>query len=359
MRYKDYSANDLIKDELFQQWVFAPTEETNRFWLTFLQEYPGHRDRIEEARQFLSVFNVKDKDVFEARIGNLKRRIDHTIDHPDTVSHPPVPEMIRMPRRNSRRAVLVKIAASVSILSLSALLIYYYYVYSASGGERIDATLQEEVTPRGQRTMVQLADGSNVWLNADSRLEHSGNFSREVSLEGEAFFEITEHKDKPFVIHTAGAVIRVMGTLINVRSYPEEERIEITLVNGKATLGSKDRQLRQVALASGQQAIVEKTLGRLILENQADVKRSTAWKNGVLVFNDLPFSGIKTILERWYDVTIQTEDEEALRCRFSGELDNKTLEEAMTWFKSSGGFSYQIEDKEVFINGKLCPDDDK
>lgn len=356
MRYKDYSADDLIKDEVFQQWVFSPTEETNRFWLTFLQDYPDRRDRIEEARQFLSVFNVKDKDVFEARVGNLKRRIDHTIDHPETVSHSPVPEMIRMPRRNSRRALLVKIAASVSILSLSALLIYYYYVYTASGGKRIDATLQEEVTLRGQRTMVQLADGSNVWLNADSRLEHSKKFSREVSLQGEAFFEIVEIKDKPFVIHTAGATIRVMGTLVNVRSYPEEERIETTLVNGKATLESEDRRLRQVALAPGQQAIVEKTSGKLILENQADAERSTAWKNGVIVFDDQPFSEIKTILERWYDVTIHVQDEEALRCRFSGELDNKTLEEALGWFKSSGAVSYQIEDREVFISGGLCPE---
>ena len=361
MNYKNYSADDLIKDEFFQQWVFSPTEDTNRFWLTFLQEYPDRRDRVEEARQFLSAFNVKDKDVFEAKIGNLKKRIDHVIDHPEHIPHQPAPPAVRILPKQSRRMLLVKIAASVSIIFLTAFLIYYYYVYSSSRDEQIAASvpMQEQVTPKGKRTVVALADGSQVWLNADSRLEYPENFNdrpnREVYLEGEAFFEITENKKKPFLVNTASITIKALGTTLNVKSYTGDERIETTLVNGTATLESKDRKLRQITLAPKQKAIFEKGSGKLILENQADTEKSIAWKNGLLVFDHQPFSEINEILERWYDVTFHVSDESTMSCRFSAHIDNKTLEEALALlFKNSGAVPYRIEDKEIFITGKPC-----
>src|SRR6187549_3696847 len=94
MKYKDYTADDLIKDEYFQQWVFAPNEETNRFWIDYLENFPQSRERVEEARQFLSFFHVKDKDVFESRVSNLKKRINLSIDlpSPENAPLPPIAE---------------------------------------------------------------------------------------------------------------------------------------------------------------------------------------------------------------------------------------------------------------------------
>jgi transmembrane sensor len=360
MNYENYSADDLIKDEAFQQWVFSPTEEGNRFWLMFLQDHPGHRERVEEARQFLSVFNVRDKDVFESRINNLKRRIDHAIDQPESTAHQPLPETVNLSPKRPRHRVLIKIAASVSIVFLAAFLIFYYYVYSSSSHEQIttaSSRLQEQVTTRGKRTMIHLADGSTVWLNADSRLEYPEHFkdrqNREVSLGGEAFFEITA-KDKPFLVTASDITVRTLGASFNITSYAAEERVEITLVKGKATLESTSQKLNQVTLASGQKAVFEKRSGRLMLENQANTAKSTSWKNGLLILEDQPFTEIKTILERWYDVTIHVSDESAMRCRFSAEIDNKTLEEALELLTPAGTIAFRREGKELFITGKIC-----
>jgi transmembrane sensor len=362
MNYENYSADDLIKDEAFQQWVFSPTEEANRFWLMFLQDHPGHRERVEEARQFLSVFNVRDKDVFESKISNLKKRIDHAIDQPESTAHQPPVETASVVPKRPRRRILVKIAASVSIVFLTAFLIFYYYVYSASHDEQIataSVRMLEEVTPRGKRTMVQFGDGS-AWLNADSRLEYPENLKdprrREVYLEGEAFFKVAGMNDKPFLVNTADLTVRTLGASFNITSYAPEERIEVTLVKGIVTLESKDRKLNQVALASGQKAIFEKRSGKLVLENQVDTARSSAWKNGVLTFDDQPFTEIKTILERWYDVTLHVDDESAARCRFSAVIDNKTLEEGLGLLTPAGTIAFRREGKDLFITGKLCPE---
>src|SRR5687767_13990747 len=116
MKYKDYTADDLIKDEYFQQWVFAPNEETNRFWIDYLENYPQHRERVEEARQFLSFFHIKDKDVFESRISNLKRRINVSIDQPSLQNEqrPSVNEK-KKPARKMSNARFRRLATSVAL----------------------------------------------------------------------------------------------------------------------------------------------------------------------------------------------------------------------------------------------------
>lgn len=361
MNYENYSADDLIKDEAFQQWVFSPTEEANRFWLMFLQDHPGHRERVDEARQFLSVFNVRDKDVFESKISNLKRRIDHAIDQPESTPHQPLPETINISPKRPRRTLLIKIAASVSIVFLAAFLVFYYYVYSTSSHEQIttaSSRLQEQVTARGKRIMIHLADGSTVWLNADSRLEYPEHFKdrqeREVSLRGEAFFKVTGMNDKPFLVTTSDITVKTLGASFNLTFYAPEERMEITLVKGRATLESTNRKLNQVTLAAGQKAVFEKRSGTLVLENQVDTAKSSAWKNGVLIFDDQPFTEIKTILERWYDVTIHAGEESATSCRFSAAVDNKTLEEALGLLTPAGTIAFRREGKDIFITGKLC-----
>jgi transmembrane sensor len=88
-------------------------------------------------------------------------------------------------------------------------------------------------TKAGSKSKIQLPDGTQVWLNADSKLEYNENFNvklREVKLSGEAFFDVVKNKDKPFVIHTSQMDVKVLGTAFNVRSYPDEATTETALL---------------------------------------------------------------------------------------------------------------------------------
>jgi transmembrane sensor len=352
MDYQYYTAEDFIKDEYFQQWVYSPEEETDHFWEDLLKKNPHQRAAIDEARQFLQLMNFKHESD-DSRMSRLRSRVYQGIDQPGSLMKKiqPVKD-----KRSEYRNLPARVAASIVVL-LSAFALCYYMFNVIGIPDSASAFEEVEVTPKGKRSLISLRDGTKVWLNADSRLKYSdftGHPAREVFLEGEAFFDVAENKERPFIVNTSDIAIKVLGTSFNVKSYPDEQKIETTLVEGKVSIESKDDQPKQVSLLPNQKAVFEKESGKIILENEVDVEPYTSWKNGALSFDDQPFSEIVFELERWYNVTIHIEDKSSLACRFSAKINNKTLKEVMELFKSSDGIQYRIDGDEVFITGKLC-----
>lgn len=353
MDYQYYTAEDFIKDEYFQQWVYSPDDETDHFWEDLLKKSPDQRAAIDEARQFLFLMNFKHEND-DTRINLLRSRIYQGIDQPELLV-----KKIQLVKDKTAayRYRPARVAASI-VLLLSAFA-FFYYMFNIIGIPDSASSFEDmEVTPKGKRSLISLRDGTKVWLNADSRLKYSGftdHPTREVFLEGEAFFDVAE-EERPFIVNTSDIAIKVLGTSFNVKSYPDDQKIETTLVIGKVSIESKDDQPKQVSLLPYQKAVFEKGSRKIILENQVDVEPYTSWKNGALMFDDQPFSEIIFNLERWYNVAIHIDDKSSLACRFSAKINNKTLKEVMELFKSSDGIHYRIDGDQVFITGKLCDD---
>jgi len=361
MKYKDYTADDLIKDEFFQQWVFSPTEESNRFWLDYLENYPQHHERIEEARQFLSFFHVKDKDVFESRISSLKKKINHSIDNPEVTDTPSeAPKLKSVKRFTNAKWIRVAVAATLFAIGLTALL--YAFIpredTTSSSEQRIlSATIQQHA-PLGKRTMVLLPDGTRAFLNAGSTLEYARDFihhpAREVTLEGEAFFEVAENLQKRFVVNMKTVNISALAASFNVRAYLDEPSYEIVLVTGKVTVESKIHPLNQLAMLPNQQVIFDKESEAILLDNEVNTEIFTAWRNGDLIFENESFGKIKAALERWYAIQIEVEDKAALECHFSARFNNKTIKEVLDMMKTSDELNFEIKKDRVVIHGRLC-----
>jgi ferric-dicitrate binding protein FerR (iron transport regulator) len=347
MAYQRFCAEDFIKDDGFQQWVFSPDEERNAFWADFLRQHPEKQAAIREAKEFLLLFHVRESDVIESRIVGLLKRIDAEMDHPDTS---PAQADVFIGRAVNRREPLLKwyVAAAVSMIGLVCG-IYFFDPFSFS--------THQEITAKGQRTFVTLEDGTKIWLNADSKLSYPRSFAnastREIQLEGEAYFDVTANKQKPFIVHTSDVRIKVLGTAFNVKSYGNDRTVETTLIHGKVTIQSVNDS-SQITLLPNQQAVFEKLSGRLFLEHREEVVDYTVWKEGQLVFLNQPLSDIINELERWFNVTIQVEDRESLDCHFSAKVNNKTLEEVLKLFKDSESIDYTIEGSRVTIQGRLC-----
>jgi transmembrane sensor len=354
MDYKNYTADNFIKDELFQRWVYTPDAQSDAYWIEVLSKYPHLNKPIEEARQFLQVFNFRENDTLDARISKLKKRIDTEIDATDTTPlkvQDAIPAQTALKKKFQLRAIY-KIAASISII-----LIATYVAFDYRDLRLWLSGTNEQVTPKGNRAMINLEDGTRVWLNADSKLTYPESFAestvRSVTLEGEAFFDVTENPAKPFVVNTAGMRVRVLGTSFNVRSYNYDQEVRTTLVKGKVMIESDDAS-GTLTLMPNQQAVFEKQTRKISLEHQVETEEFTSWREGKLSFDDQPLSIIIHELERWYNVTIKVEDQTALTCRFSAKINNKTLEEVMELFEASDGIHYTIEGKQVLIKGKLC-----
>lgn len=209
----------------------------------------------------------------------------------------------------------------------------------------------------GQDSDFKLPDGTRVWLNGASKLVYKSSFEkiREVTLEGEAFFDVVEDETKPFVVNTSKVVIKVLGTAFNVKSYQEERSIETTLVRGKVMIEVPDSKKTPIVLAENQQAVYSKESKQLKL-SEVQTDAITAWTTGKLIFNNETFSDIKKKLERYYGVYIVLNDERNLSCHYSATIDNVPLLKVLELFKETGGdVTYEFTSNDTLtINGRLC-----
>lgn len=157
--------------------------------------------------------------------------------------------------------------------------------------------------PRGGEYRLRLADGTGVWLNADTRLKFPERFGkvREIYMEGEAYFEVAKDSVRPFIVHVGNSTVEVLGTHFNVYAY-EGEPMATTLVEGRVRVGNDSLQ---VVLSPGQQAIVSS--GDIDVR-VVDAERYVSWAQGKYIFQNMSLKNILLQLERWYDVEFCYED---------------------------------------------------
>ena len=173
-------------------------------------------------------------------------------------------------------------------------------------------------TPRGRQFELLLPDGSKVWLNAASSVKYPVVFSsneRRVEITGEAYFEITKNKVKPFIVDVNGkATVEVLGTHFNVNAYEDEDHIKTTLLEGsvsvQSAIGPGSAGSKSAILKPGEQASLSQTshTSQPIPVQTVDVQQVTAWKNGLFDFQDVPLQQVMRQLARWYDVEVAYEN---------------------------------------------------
>ncbi len=170
--------------------------------------------------------------------------------------------------------------------------------------------------PRGGEFVLCLADGTVVTLNADSKIHYPDRFTgneRQVSLEGEAFFEVAKDSLKPFVVKTNNIDVRVLGTAFNLKVYPDEHQ-QTTLVRGAVEVLLNKQQ---VILQPGEQATC---IDQELRVERVDIRPYIAWKNERFVFENEPLEAVLKKLERWYNITVFIQDPSLKQLRFTGNL---------------------------------------
>lgn len=180
------------------------------------------------------------------------------------------------------------------------------------------------VTPRGGEYKVILDDGTEVWLNADSRMEFPNKFVeevRKVKLEGEAYFSVAKDANRSFIVNLNGIDIEVLGTEFNISAYADDATIQTTLVEGKLAVNnnSPNADTKERVLTPGRQAEFNKENQTLNIR-KVNVSQYTAWKDGRFVFDYKKLDDITKVIGRWYDVDFVFADEDLKNMHFSGEF---------------------------------------
>ncbi|MEM6813806.1 MAG: FecR domain-containing protein [Bacteroidota bacterium] len=210
-------------------------------------------------------------------------------------------------------------------------------------------------TSRGQKTTVTLSDGSIVKLNSESSITYPGSFSifqsREIDLIGEAFFEIKNDPNKPFIVRSGDVHTKVLGTSFNVSAFPDNSDIKVTVASGKVSVSNLKSK---VTLLPGSEAVSDRISGELIKRN-AIVDRATAWKEGIIYFDNISLREASKILSRWYDVNFEFETERIQNCRVEGKFRSDHIHNVLQNIQFIIDFEFQFtDDNTVLINGEGC-----
>ena len=208
--------------------------------------------------------------------------------------------------------------------------------------------------PRGGEYFLTLADGTEVWLNAETEIRYPVQFTgnkRVVYLDGEAYFTVAPDKKKPFTVVSTHASVSVLGTQFNFRAYPDEQDVQTTLVSGSVIMQS-EKYKQQIKLVPGEQGVLEKRSANLT-KQEVNTYLYTAWKDGRFAFRDARLEDLFNILARWYDLSIFYQSPEAKDIRFTGDL-NKTddFKSILKIIEQNERVTFTVNQHTVFIQAK-------
>ncbi len=203
-------------------------------------------------------------------------------------------------------------------------------------------------TPRGGEYSVLLPDGTNVLLNAESKIIFPTCFigkARIVEFIGEAYFEVAPDVNSPFIVKTGDVEIKVLGTHFNINHYVDEKDIKVTLIEGSVKVRSANMNA-ETTLTPGEQAIINQSDGLRIAK--ADINEVLAWRNGKFQFNNSDIHSLMRQISRWYNIKVVFGDS-IPEVHFGGSISrNSNLSQVLNMLEISG-VRFKIEDNTIFI----------
>jgi ferric-dicitrate binding protein FerR (iron transport regulator) len=261
-----------------------------------------------------------------------------------------------VPLRRSAFSAYLRYAAAAVILLVAGVGINYFLSRNKSVfrlGQHTYSTINKT---RQVRKHV-FPDGSEAWLNPGTRVTYSKEdfnaSSREVSLEGEAFFEVTHDPSRPFFVHGESVQVKVLGTSFNVRANKGEAEYEVSVVTGKVSV-TADKG-REVMLLPHQQAVFKVASGELVSEAVPDVaEKAPLWQPVSLTFADAKLGEVVKKLEDKFDVKIRLENPNLQNCRVKATFDQNRLSEILEMTMQIVDASYVMQNDEIVIRGEGC-----
>ena len=255
----------------------------------------------------------------------------------------------------------------------------YLFTQKKAANLPAEQAISSIVTKNGNRTKIVLPDGSQVWLNAGSNLDYNNSVFnkdlREVTLNGEAYFDVTKNAEKPFIIHTKKMDVKVIGTAFNIRSYSYEKTAEASLIRGSIEVTLKDRKDQVITLKPNEKISIPtdepkqqvskpgkttavkndvKPIPQIIVKELKpnptnNIIAEIAWTQNKLYFEDENLENIGPMLERWFGKKVEITNVSLKNLRYYGNFENETMEEVLSYLKLSKPFNFKIEADSVVI----------
>ena len=362
-----------IDNPLFIQWVFNPNSDLTDYWTLYISKHPEEKDLLLALKTELDYFRISEQELTEKQKTYLAVKIAGTIQ--------------KKQKNTQIRQLSLKIlnyaAIAALLLTIGGGIVYLYFdrndiseyagllermpqeydnpTLVLSDGTNVDLDLKESeveynsnnqvvvnkdsvinlqsnnkeiennlnflLIPYGNRSKIVLNDNTVVWLNAGSRLIYPSVFTekeREVTLFGEAFFEVTEDKGKPFIVKTPNYSIKVLGTRFNISAYPNDKISQTVLTQGKVELKVNNGNLfdKKYTLSPNEMFTFDSESQQSAVK-KVNPQKYVSWKDGLLICENEDLNRVIKKLERFYDIRIVFENSIDGAIKISGKLDLK------------------------------------
>lgn len=261
----------------------------------------------------------------------------------------------RIEKHHSAGPRLMTIVTRVAAILVIPLLLFNLWQFMHKG-DRVQLaennfTSQEISSPIGMKTHVVLPDGSDIWLNAGSKISYHIPFvgkTRNVVLTGEAYLHVSKNQNSPFILNTANTKIKVLGTQFNVKSYPEDNSVEVALTEGsvKFIFVNKNGKKVYTKLSPNDLLVLDKRSKDVSVKKEKLFKY-IAWHKNILVFDETPITEVAKTLERWYGVKVIIKDEEIKNYKFTTVFENEPLSRVLELLELTSPISIK------YTNGKI------
>ncbi len=244
---------------------------------------------------------------------------------------------------------LLNVLASSTNIAIDSTGVRYSNSQIKSSGEVRYNTLE---TQRGEEFSLALADGTHIWLNAETKIRYPEVFNkgyRELSLvHGEVFLDVSHDEERAFYVNTDQNRIKVLGTQFNVRAYPDELSKAITLLEGSVALqGSAEN----VMLKPDEQAVIDQKSGEVKI-NKVDANIYAAWTRGKFVFKDVQLSKILSDLERWYNIDVFYQNPSLKSKHFSLYINRyRSVNDLLEVLEATNKVKFEIHEDNIIVKG--------
>jgi len=347
MKMDDATYMDLISKYLSGNASIAEKEEL----MAWVERDPANRAFLEEMIELWSI-----ADHYEEHFATDTPQAWQTLDKRlfgDEIATQTEP----IASNEKTSAKIVRLSINKTILRVAAVILLaivggIWWFGGLTGGKAQMVIVQ---TAAEERQQLELPDGSTIWLNENTRLSYDEAFDeRIVNLEGEAFFDVSEQAGKSFTIFSEGATTRVLGTSFNVRAYPNEPRVEVTVATGRVALRKADNVAEEVVLEKGASGIYDKAAEETAVI-ETTISNADAWKQQRLDFQDTPMRDVIPALERYFDIEMNVTNERILNCPVTGAFDRPDIENIIGILEFAVNVEIEKQDSSRYlIEGTGC-----
>lgn len=318
---------------LFERYIEnrASEDEINRLstWINKNQLIP-----LWLEQQVLASSSIIDDDVKMHMLRNIESEINTKNESNSIYSTPRI--------LNFQFKKWMRVAAMLFLPLLTAAGMYFYMYKAESSNARLVIAVE-----RGQKANITLPDGSKVWLNSQSKLTYSPNFNinkRELELNGEAYFEVAHNPDKPFIVRSNDIAVEALGTAFGVKAYNEDNLISSILMRGKVRVTTPDGES---ILMPNDRIMYDKTSHKKALSTVTNATDFTGWIHNELRFENESLGEIAKTLQRIYNVEIIYSSEKIRNQRYTGTLNNNSLESVLNIITLTSPISFEIDKQQV------------